>query len=69
MIAEVIEKGDATFTVKYSAENGAEAMIMGMMATTEREKGVYLNASGEKVHVGGVMLPMITTLLQKFGTA
>jgi hypothetical protein len=64
MIAEVIEKGDATFTIKYKAENGQEAMIISMMATAVTNTSV--TATLNSISIGYTSIPVIGTLLRKF---
>jgi len=66
MTAEIIEKGDATFTVKYSADCGQEALIIYMMGTAV-DYCSYLMASHEAVTVPSLRVLILKSLSDKFG--
>lgn len=68
MIAEVIEKGDAMFTVKYKAENGQEALLITMMSMGIDSTG-YLMAGPDTVTIPSVRIPVLTALSKKWEQA
>ena len=65
MIAEIIEKGDATITIRYNAVNGQEAMLISMMGIGI-DKNVYVQATGENINIGSVQMPVLESLSKKF---
>ena len=65
MTAEIIEKGDATVTIKYHAENGQEALIISMMATHTKDAS-HLSASADKISIGTLYVPVLESLSKKF---
>jgi len=65
MTAEIIEKGDATITIRYNAVNGQEAMLISMMGIGT-DKNVYMQATGENINIGSVQMPVLESLSKKF---
>lgn len=68
MKAELVEKGDGTLTVRYTARNAHEATIMAM-ASMGKDDNVNLSTSSGfgdgKVSIGSVAIAVVELLSPK----
>lgn len=72
MKVKVIEKGDSSLTVRFEAESGQEAVILGMATVCETDcsLGTSSQTYGKirgTVNVGGFSVPVIETLQPREG--